>query len=371
LTKIEGDLVEVDKVSIIRKSVFALREKNVIPSLEQFILLLNENLTAHFSGKKAKYFVATTMSARCFPLIEILPFTINHSTVSIRSQFPEDLKTSPWSHNGFEDVQVGMPLNYARFTVELFAHSDHQAAINGIENLEIVLAALNFAHREGRDVIYTGRTKPRADFHLGPHQIVYRADGEPVRDFVYYEPDFEKVVFPHELTASIVSRARSILDRIQRAPLRRLLIAALQLYGRAMLRKDQHLSMLELWSCLEILTDSSREKNEITIRRASSLSRDRDLMGIILKQVAGSRNDYVHRGDRDPVAEARVRSLKFIVEEIFLFICFADRPFKEIRDLVRFLSLPNSAERLQTEYELIELAFRVRGIKSPTNHGSS
>src|SRR5205807_1895770 len=81
-------------------------------------------------------------------------------------------------------------------------------------------------------------------------------------------------------------------------------------YARSLDERIMETSYIKLWTLLEVMTETSRESYDVTIRRTAALFRDRDFHLLVLRQLKDERNRIVHAHESPDRIEELVYRLK-------------------------------------------------------------
>jgi hypothetical protein len=155
-------------------------------------------------------------------------------------------------------------------------------------------------------------------------------------------------------------------DQIRRAiagsPYREELEGVVRRYVQALDQCGWNTSFLQLWGVLETLTDTSRDRYEVTVSRVLFLTRPdrRDFHRQILRHLMNYRNRTVHAGYETPAIEILLYQLKRYVEDCLAFHLWWRPRFGSIGEAARFLDLPPDPERLKERSRSSRRALRLQ-----------
>lgn len=220
-----------------------------------------------------------------------------------------------------------------------------------ISSIDLFAAILNMEqHFYTRSVIRSHHNVPYNNVRLGPHQVLHLEDGSRNEDIVWYGSNYVEEQF----LTSISSRKKlpKFLDKwlglLRGHPFEDALKGAIKQYHSALGQTDYHVTVLMLWSSLEIITDTTKSESKITIRRASALSKRPDVTKLKLEHVSNVRNRYAHIGSHDDMISDVLEFLRGWVEAMLRYAAYSGRSHKNIYD---FCAVLDKASSSKTELE--------------------
>ncbi len=155
----------------------------------------------------------------------------------------------------------------------------------------------------------------------------------------------------------IDKRTSQILSRLRSVPYRRDLERALVFYVRSLDTRDAGNSFGNLWSVLELVTDSVGTYDQL-VRRACFLysDADRPFMRLVLEHLRDVRNDLVHEQGIKSNIDSYLQQLKSITEVLIRFHLMRGREYPSLALAAEFLDTPidrRSLERRLRDYRRV------------------
>jgi hypothetical protein len=135
-------------------------------------------------------------------------------------------------------------------------------------------------------------------FRLGPYRTVHNPDGTLATETFWYE---HRWLHEMPLMTGDVSAAENFRKnlqtwwaKLQRSPLKNHIKQGLLRYCRALDLHEAEPSLTEMWSALESLTGTQREKGDLTVDRTVQLFIDRDDARQVANHIRVRHNSTVH-----------------------------------------------------------------------------
>jgi hypothetical protein len=159
----------------------------------------------------------------------------------------------------------------------------------------------------------------------------------------------------------IERRTSRILTRLRAIPYRRDLERALIGYVRALDTRDANNSFGNLWSVLELVTDSVGNYDQL-VRRAAYLysDADRPFMRLVLEHLRDVRNQLVHEQQVRSNIDSYLQQLKNITEALIRFHFVRGRQYRSLALAAEFLDTPVDREVLKRRLRDYRRALRKR-----------
>lgn len=255
-----------------------------------------------------------------------------------------------------------LPSSYMRVAAQLRARSSSEAAERGLEALDLLRASWNLTLNRGKSWRYTsGRQTPVNDIRLAPFHTIHEPSGMLATDTFWYDPGYRKpaTLFNDKTKfAKLLVFAKNLRQRLAASPYRSDLRDALIRYVRALDSADLNDSFLRLWSLLEYLTDSTNDPSKVTTRRAAFMFEDHELSLLVLSNLAGFRNRFVHTGSDSENIESLVFQLKRYVDSLLLFHLGNGFGFSSRSEAALFMDMPPDAAKLKQRARRLQQALR-------------
>jgi hypothetical protein len=245
--------------------------------------------------------------------------------------------------------------------VHVEAHSFEHANEQATNVLDLLRGILNLIVNSSRSINPFARLmKPHAvnRFRLGPYRTIHHPDGSLASQMFWYEPrwihDQESVKF----AGTAESAKANILKwwkKTQSNPLRDNITEGLLRYCRALDQHDTDAALLGLWSALEYLTGTQKEKYDVTVSRITRLFKDHPHARQIALHVKLRRNSTIHaaRSPANDEADTVIMQAETLVREIIVFYMKNGKVFRDQQELIDFLDLSMDLQALFRRKEII------------------
>lgn len=361
--KINHVILPTERIDILYRSFLHLKRGN-INSFERFIESIKEEVSKILRKPLVKYFIMSTISFDRTKDGVHFSKKIGESRLTVGSHYPRLLAFDAWFLNGFGDVNQNVPENYARIWASTRARTEEQAANQMLRDIELYMSVYNITYGSRRGITI-GRRSPLNSVRLGPVQILHDSVGKVIKDIVYYEPEFTVQNSPHIIDdnqARIQRYVSIFINCLERNALRNLLKASMRQYSYALNLNDPRISLVGLWSCLEILTGTTGDKADDTARRGAFLSHDYDYRLAKLRHVSRVRNSFVHAGTQITMVDHIVLDLKSYLAELIRKLVLNPRAFRSESEFLQMLSLPADLPSLRSRTKVARLGIKMRGL---------
>jgi hypothetical protein len=250
---------------------------------------------------------------------------------------------------------VDEPANLTRLLVHVSAYDVYDAHTLASDSVDCLRGMLNLFVNTRRGISPFGMfRRPHAinRFRVGPYRTVHGLDGSLATETFWYEHrwlhETPSVKF-NPGAGKFKARLKTWWGRLQRNPLRNHIRQGLLRYCRALDVHDAEPSLMEMWSALESLTGTQREKGDLTVDRIAKLFIDRDEARQVANHIRIRRNSTVHaaRALGQHEADAILEHAETLAARVLFFCLEEGRRFAARQELYNFLDLKLDAEKLK------------------------
>jgi hypothetical protein len=361
-----GDQITPNEaVGIFYSAFHKLRRENN-PDFIEFERIIKADISGILIRPLQSYYMTSTVSFDRLSRAAYRTRTIGRSKVAIGAEYPKKLQTQTWFMSGFGDVNHTEPVRYARLWSGTRARTEQQAAHHMLNDIELLIAMYNVVLGRTRPSILVGKKRPLNKVRLGPIQLLHSRTGAVDPNRVFYEPDFRDEIEPYRLDVvpkQMDACLKGFCWTLKHSPIGDIIDKSIRQYNAAMSNHDESLCLIRLWSCLEILTGTTRAETKDTVRRASFFSKDYDYRRRKLALIADLRNSYVHSGTEITMVDHLVMDLKVYVAELIMTLVFGDRKFETQEQYLQVLDLPSRVDDLRKRIKVAKLGIRMRDTR--------
>lgn len=248
-------------------------------------------------------------------------------------------------------AQEVLPSGYRPVVVRVSARTAHEAVDRAIDAIDYLRGIWNyFFNRQQAWRLSTGRTEPVNRIRLHPIHSVHELDGKAATESWWYQPEYRAAASVLDVSrewSRMSTFTRRVRQYLTHNAYRPAIEGGLRQYVRALDRSDMSDGFMRLWAVLEVLTATAGLKYEETIRRASFVFADADLMQLILNNLRRERNRLVHEGQDSHAGEMCMYQLKQYVEALLEFHIRNRFRFQTLDEAGAFLGLPRNLQALE------------------------
>jgi hypothetical protein len=253
-----------------------------------------------------------------------------------------------------------LPTSYMSVSAHVKARSAQEAAERALDALDLVRASWNLALNSSKTWRYSsGRPAPINDIRLSPFHTVHDAAGVLATETFWYDPGYSRpadILSDQTKFAKIQAFATKIRTRMASLSYCEDIERALIRYVRALDSADLNDAFLRLWGLLEYLTDSTHDPYKVAIRRAAFMFADRERSQLVLSNLTGFRNRFVHVGSETEDIESLVFQLKRYVDALLKFHLGNGFGFSSRSEAARFMDHPPDTMELNQRAKRIQQA---------------
>ncbi len=361
-------IATVDWENILRKTLLDAADKGVLDRAS-FDGTLRNAEAWHWKKDERTFVLATTLSTRYGGHLRRLRF--GTSTLTFSRQFPKRFDRSPLDGiPGWPPAPD--PPEFVRVRVAVQARSVHQALETALDALNLVRGIWNFSMTRLTFPVWGwgGVPKPINEVQIGPTQTVHFPNGKLAAEVYFYDPEYIPRELPYtgQKWDEILKEFETIRRRLRRIDYQEKIRGAFVRYARALDGIHFESVFLQLWSLLELLTNTRPgDRYDVTIRRALFIFSDRDDHRSVLAHLCKYRNDWVHSGVSSMRAQDNTFQLKRYVDELLRFHFQWSGKFRSLQEVGTFLDFSWDISSLDRR-RLLErwaIEFRGKGKKGP------
>ena len=259
-----------------------------------------------------------------------------------------------------------VPENYQPVLIDVRARSDTEAGNIALDYLDFVRGQWNLWLNSAVSLKLTaGKRQPVNQVRLGPLHTLHNQNGDLVEEnFWWYEPNYIDPGKSADLSQNSNSLKKFSINcrrMLAGSGLKECAIEGLIRYTRALDHWNLETCYIELWSTLEYLTNSDRNANEPTIRRAASLYGNYQLALEIAKHLRERRNRLIHSAEQNEDVEILIYQLKNYVEHLLRFYISNQFKLNSRNEVSQFLDQPHDVGVLRRRMKLTQDALTYRG----------
>lgn len=351
--------------NIIHEAVYSVIRQSGI-SAQTILDEINKTVISYYKRRESKYELVTSISIgrnRHVKNATIAGCLIRFSD-GMSKQFREARQSL--LDDAQHSVLGALPTEYRLVKVRVSAKSELEAWDRAIDAIDLLRAFWNLAlNRRSHMRISSGKRKPVNRFVLGPIHTLHKTTGELATSQWWYQPEYQGPVSaydPGDIGAEkMFQYADYARERLKSSGYADHLVTCLLRYVRALDTPNWEDSYLRLWGGLEQLTNTGLSDNyKVTIRRASSLWKDRKYDQQILTHLRDYRNNAVHAGVGTQDIETYMYQLKRHVEALIHFHLVNRFRLRTIAEAAEFMDQTDDSEELDKKMRILKAvkAFR-------------
>ncbi|HET8671359.1 MAG TPA: hypothetical protein VFM05_12255, partial [Candidatus Saccharimonadales bacterium] len=243
------------------------------------------------------------------------------ASIRFDPRLPKHFVQKPLLDKAHKWVFGKLPADYCSARVFLSARSEHEAAENALNVLDLLRGFWNLRINSSIGLpFHSGSRKPLNKILPGPIHTLHEPSGKlAAADFLWYEPEYVgpvEVYRVHNGLGELREFERWIRARLKKVAYPGVVEHAIRRYSRALDSRDFKKAFLELWAVLESLTSFTTDRYDVTIRRALSIWAEADFHRQILEHLREFRNKAVHAGETNEEVEVLLSQLRRYVEQL-------------------------------------------------------
>lgn len=354
---------DIVKRSIITGAVFHTGKKNL--SQENFLFEIQRLESDYLKKVPKKFFLVTNMSAIYSTLFQRRK--IKDCEIIFRKGLSKQFKSDREKFlRGAKDHIIGqLPSNYLNIQISTLARSPEEAGSKAVDAINLLRAMWNLVYNlKKRKIFPTSIDRPLNSIVLGPFHSIHDNDGKHIpsiwwRDISYKEPLQCKDISKEE--KALRENEQFIKSKLSQLPpeIREFVEIAFLRYVHALDEYNMEASFLKLWSLLEYLTHTLKDRYEVTIKRTAKSYRDYQFHMQILKHLQDRRNIIVHKSKYQNEIEILTYQLKEYVERLLLFHLVQGNKFNNLGEIIEYLDLSQDKIALIRKKRFIEFKLKL------------
>lgn len=357
---LSNDIPEIERHGIINGAVFKAAGKGVITT--KSLLKEISALEASYLGKKESPFVfATTVSIA--DNAKLPNAKIGSATITFSRELPRQFTSARKriESKSARHLIKKTPARFLTVRVRVKGRTAYDAVNRALNEFDLLRGIWNLGLIMGMFRVSSGQKRSVNIIVLGQLHTLHDPTGQLSTETFWYEPEFDESFTPYDWNKTDVKMkafVKKVRRKLKRCPYDNILADGIIRYVRALDYRDLNVAFLKLWSVLEFLTDTLKEKYDRTIKRAAFLYRQRDYHLQVLNHLRDNRNRSVHTGAESAETETLVYQLKRYVEELIVFHLDEGKNFKTFGEAAEFLDLSTDKDLLAKRLALYKQAIK-------------
>lgn len=324
----------------------------------EFVAALNNEATEYYRKIPSKYVLVTSVSVQSFPCssVTIDECRIRPIRTRRRYRYPRAFEFS-----GMNDDMMDLQL----ISVSTFGRSVHEASERALGAVRLLCGLWNLFATYGAKSLNFGtlRQRPLGVIHVGPIHTLHTPDGQPIDGVFWYELGRVKdspAFVPKSGWRGIEVQRRWTLRRLAHLPYANDFRLLIKRYSIALSLDHPSVSFMHMWGILESLTDTTMDRYATTIKRASWVFQDRQVVCEILESLRLYRNRYVHTGRQGEAPDRHAQLIKSIIDPHLGHLLRNTFAVRNLKEYASYLSLPHNAEDLRKKTQQFRRAMSFR-----------
>lgn len=352
--------------NIVQRALFKAGKKGEL-SRKTIISEINKEVNIYFQQPLKRFVLVTSLSINGNRLLPRMRFGTDQI---IFGKLPPkfESESNRLKANISPVLQVIQPKDYMPVRVYLSSRSVFDAANIALDRIDMIRGIWNWSinYDKGLRITFTGSPKPINKIILGPIHTIHRPSGQLCLNTNWlFEPSYIAPIPLYDISQKfefIIKNTKSVRKKLSQSQYSDDIISGLQRYSRALDEYNMNNAFLQLWSVLEMLTDTLNQSYDVTIRRASFIFKDNNYYSQILELLRTYRNAFVHHNDSDQDVEVLLYQLRRVVERIIRFHINNKSQFSSVQQAGAFLSSPPDELSLKQREKRIKAALKFRGF---------
>jgi hypothetical protein len=338
---------EPDRRGLIRDAVRATAAR-AKPTLSDFEQQLQQYEAQYLKKPLQAYLLASSLGIRDYRGRRTAQ--LDGVSISFHPVLPKKFNRSSFKEK-IEECVPPSPERILQIVARVSARTPTAAFENARMNIDLLRAIWCFiVQSRSFKLLHIGPPQPVTAILPGPLHTLHLMDGSPALDLFWFEPEglMDRHVINGAEWPQIDRRTSQILTRLRTVPYRRDLERALVFYVRSLDTRDAGNSFGNLWSVLELVTDSIGKYDQL-VRRACFLYSDvdRPFMRLVLEHLRDVRNHLVHEQGIKSNIDSYLQQLKSITEGLIRFHLVRGREYPSLVLAAEFLDTPTDRQTLE------------------------
>lgn len=342
---------DYEKSSIIRKAIHD-SIKNGGLNEKSFFKHFNQRHLDVLNSDNNSFRVITQFSVNPELLRKELNFTLNGVKIKLMRSLPKAYqKSRKIEEDNISNYHGKTSTPHDVYCVSyVSARSPQEAYHKAFHQIEIVRAALNFSYNLKRKHLIKSYG-PENYVFSGPTHTVHSKDGEAFSDLTHFEPEYtrsNRKITNLPNVNLFTKNCLHIVNQVNTLKIGKWVGHGLTMYVEALDIANPKLSFTMLWSVLEHFTVTDSNYSD-TVKKASSIWNDHELVKSLLLVLRESRNDFVHKGVTSKTSTDYLEILRGILDELILFTINIPKELDDLAALEEYLNLPRSNAELNAK----------------------
>jgi hypothetical protein len=362
-----SDIPEFDARSIVAQAQFRSGDKGVITT-KSYLAEVNKLEKEYQTQPIERYALASSISIN--PLMMIHRIRFENNLIVFERLLPAKFRQESGKllKNAELSLFASPPIDYLFVRIHVPAKTIHGAAKQALETIDFVRGVWNLTLNRGQyfRMSWGGQPKPVNLIILGPLHTLHKPSGElAAKNNWWFEPSYLGAIKPLSLQHDELGNLYKSLDHVKRKfkkhKYSNVLFNAVVRYTRALDERDWTTAFIKLWGILELLTDTTRDKYDVTIRRTAFIYQEREYHYQVLQHLREYRNLSIHFDKGNSEIETCLYQIKNYVEALISFHINNKYGFESVQEAAGFLSLSHEEKALKDQIEKLKYARKFRG----------
>ena len=351
MLRFNHELPRSERAKIVRKAVSVTDPQKVLSS-KSVLTAVSKLEAAYLALPKKRFYLITSISLCAPPNALQLRTGATHTRSGV--SFPPKLSLARQEliDEARDSIVGDLPTSYASVKVSVQARSICEAADVALSELDAWRGVCNLW--VNRSTTWRRSALPRKPVNaivLGPIHSLHDNMLALATQTWWYDTQYRQPVSLWGNTTKLsemLAWAKKFQLKLGRVPYKTEMTSAIIRYCRALDSPDWNGSFLQLWSVLELLTDTGNEAYTVTVRRSAFHYKDNAYATQLLRHLRDCRNSAVHAGHESDEIERLLYQLKRFVEDILQFHVGRAGQFAGLREAAEFMDLPSDPTTLAT-----------------------
>lgn len=372
IIEMSANVPESEKYSIIKQAIWVAGKERI--TKDSLIREVTRQEKEYLKAPKKKYVLVTSVSVnhhRC----QLSNVRMHGCSITFGKKLPGAfLRARKKAKEDYHYItrRIEFPRDYIVAKVTVSEKTPESAAEEAFYVLSLTRGFLNLANnmRHGYSFSLGGTRKPINEIVLGPFHTLHERSGKLAFEGIWHEPEYHEPLrtFSPPVVgefAKIVDFALHLRNCTKKSLYRSDLEDALVRYNAALDSYNYNTGYIELWSVLEHLTETLKQRYDVTIRRAAFLWEDYEGALQTLSLLRDFRNNLVHKGSTSRTIEIFIYDLKKFIEQLLLFHIFNKYKLTSLSEAARFLDQPTDVSIMDKKMRLLNYAKKFRTARVP------
>lgn len=332
------------------------RESDTVKARRMFVSMCEDEIATLIAQGERVFTIHTSLS---LPPSAVGEFVYQGAVVRCSAPDVPPPVLPPVMHEAVnaELAEMWRRSKYRPVRVSISALTANDAVRRGVRVLHLMRALASLRYGMGSESVQlVGRRQaPLALMHLGPLHLVAEGENEEcindAWDEELYTQDWK--IFPEDKDWDpVAAEIKGLLKRLAALPYRLQMEDLLCRYVAALDETRWSVTLLQLWSVVEKLTDTIGHNQRHLVTRASRVFPDGTLAHDVIEAIRCTRNRLVHAGHARPLNERWASELKPTVETHLQHLLFNTFDVDNTDEYANLLGMPRPSTVLCREIAL-------------------